>query len=191
MNRMKILLVALALAGATSLFAQQSPSKRGLSLSLGPDFAIPVGTFRNTSHYKFGIGGKAKIALPIADALDLTGEAGYMGFSGSKLNEVANKNTFTIIPFQAGLRVRANGGFYVEPQAGFTQTKISNMEGSGQFSYALNVGYLIARVVDLAVSYNGINAKDRTINGVTSNGVSAKFIGFRIHYNIPFARAKQ
>jgi hypothetical protein len=191
MKRMKFLLAGLALVGAVNAFAQESPSKRGLSLSLGPDVSLPLGTFHSTSGYKFGIGGSAKLAIPVATYWDVTAGAGYMGFSGSKLNTVADKNTFTIIPFQAGIRYRTPSGFYVEPQAGFTQTKLTNAEGSGQFSYAFNLGYLINRVVDISLGYNGINAKDQTISGVTQKGESAKFLELKLHYNLKFARVRQ
>lgn len=190
MKRIRFLLVGLALVATASASAQQSPSRRGLSLSIGVDGGIPLGTFHSTSGYKFGVGGSAQLAIPVATNLDVTAGAGYMGFSSSKLSTATSKNTFTIIPFQGGLRVRTNSGFYVHPKVGFTQTKITNQEGSGQFSYALNLGYLIANAVDIAVGYNGISAKDQTINGVTSSGESAKFLGLRVAYNIPFARVK-
>lgn len=190
MKRMKFLLAGLALVGAVNTFAQQSPSKRGLSLSLGPDAALPIGTFHSASGYKFGIGGSVKLAIPVATYIDVTAGAGYMGFSGSKLNTVADKNTFTIIPFQAGLRFRTASGFYVEPEAGFTQTKYTNSEGSGQFSYALNVGYLIMRSVDIAFGYNAINSKNQSFGGFSTGTESAKFLGLRVHYNIPFARVR-
>lgn len=190
MKRIKFLLAAMTLVGALNTFAQESPSRRGLSLSIGPDAALPLGTFRSTSGYKFGIGGSLQLAIPVATNLDVTVGSGYMGFSNSKFSTATNKNAFTIIPFQAGLRVRTANGLYVHPKAGFTQTKVTNQEGSGQFSYALNVGYIVANALDIAVGYNGISARTQNLNGATSGGVSAKFLGLRVAYNIPFARVK-
>ena len=194
MKRITIVIIALVTTLSTATFAQESTSKttaqRGLSLSIGPEFILPIGTFKSESKYKFGLGGSAKLVLPLASNWDGTVSAGYIGFSQSKLDSVASKNTFTTIPFKAGIRYRADGGFYVEPQAGFTQTKVSNKEGSGQFTYALNLGYLINDMFDISARYEAISAKDETISGVTIKGISAKMLGLRLAYNFNFARSK-
>jgi hypothetical protein len=71
-----------------------------------------------------------------------------------------------------------NGGFYVEPQAGYTQTKIKNDEGAGFFTYAGNVGYLIGRVVDVAVRYESVSRTGGNLN----------FVGLRVAYNLPLQK---
>jgi len=192
MKRIKFLLVGLSLVVAASTFGQESPAARGLQLSIGAEGALPIGSFHNDSRYKFGAGGSAKLAIPVASVLDLTVSAGYIAFGYSKLNELdPNKGSFTAIPFKAGLQVHTNGGFYFEPQAGYTQTKISNLEGAGVFTYAANVGYLISKAVDIAVRYEAMaSRKGNTIPGATNSDVSAKFLGLRLAYNIPFARVK-
>ena len=180
MKKIKFLLVGLSVVLASSTFAQQTPARRGLSISIGPEAAFPVGTFRDA--YKVGLGGSAKLNIPVADYIDLSISAGYIGFSQkSKLDSIAiNKNSYSFIPFKAGVRFRTKGGFYVEPQAGYTQTKLSNFEGAGEFTYAGNVGYLIHRAIDIAVRYEAVATK----------GESSKFIGLRLAYNIPFARVR-
>ena len=193
MKRIKFLLLGLSLVGAVGTFAQETPAARGLSLSLGVDGGIPIGSFASDSKYKFGLGGSAELALPLTKNLDGTISAGYIAFSRSKINEVRNENTFTAIPFKAGLKVRTNSGFYFQPQLGLTQTKISDAEGAGVFTYAANVGFLIAKAVDLSVRYEAMAPrKGKNIPGATSpqEDVSAKIIGLRLAYNIPFARVK-
>lgn len=193
MKKIKFLLVGLAIvAGATTSFAQETPSARGLQLSIGPEAALPIGSFKSQSRYKFGGGGSVKLAIPVATVLDFTVSAGYLAFGSSKLNELdPDRGTFTAIPFKAGLQIHTHGGFYFEPQVGFTQTKISKLEGSGVFTYAGNVGFLISKAVDIAVRYEAMAArKGTTITGATNNDVSAKFLGVRLAYNIPFAKAK-
>jgi hypothetical protein len=191
MKKIKILLVALALGGAANTFAQETPASRGLQLSIGAEAALPIGSFKNDSRYQFGGGGSAKLAIPVASVLDFTVSAGYIAFGYSKLNELDNRGTFTAIPFKAGLQIHTHGGVYFEPQAGFTQTKIQNSEGAGVFTYAANVGYLIGKAVDVAVRYEAMAPrKGTTIGGATRSDVSAKFLGLRLAYNIPFARAK-
>jgi hypothetical protein len=192
MKKIKILLVAFALVGAVNTFAQESPAARGLQLSIGPEAALPIGSFHNDSRYKFGGGGSVKLAIPVASALDLTVSAGYLAFGSSKLRDLdPDRGTFTAIPFKAGLQIHTNGGFYFEPQAGFTQTKISKLEGAGVFTYAGNIGFLISKAVDIAVRYEAMaSRKGTSIPGATNSDVSAKFLGLRLAYNIPFARAK-
>ncbi|HEX8461622.1 MAG TPA: hypothetical protein VF623_09335 [Segetibacter sp.] len=192
MKKIKFLLVGLSVMLAANSFAQETPASRGLQLSIGAEGALPIGSFKSQSGYKFGGGGSAKLAIPVASVLDFTLSAGYLTFSSSKLNTLYNnQNTFTAIPFKAGLQVHTHGGLYFEPQVGFTQTKISNLEGSGVFTYAGNVGFLISKAVDIAVRYEAMaSRKGQNITGATTSDVSAKFIGLRLAYNIPFARVK-
>ena len=185
MKRIKFLLAGLAIVFAASTYGQEAetPAKRGLSLSIGPEAAFPLGTFKD--YYKVGFGGSAKLNIPVATNLDVSLSAGYMAFSQKGLGMIdsiaISKNSYTFIPFKAGLRIRTNGGFYFEPQAGYTQTKIKNAESAGYFTYAGNIGYLINRAVDVAVRYEAVSA----------TGESLKFIGLRVAYNIPFARVRQ
>ena len=86
MKKIKFLLAGLSIVVATSAFAQETPAKRGLGLSIGPEAAIPLGTFKSESKYKFGLGGSAKLAIPVASNLDATISAGYIAFSQSKLD---------------------------------------------------------------------------------------------------------
>lgn len=193
MKRMKFLLAGLLIVFAASTYAQEAetPARRGLQLSIGPEAVLPIGSFHSESGYKFGGGGSAKLAIPVASVLDFTLSAGYIAFGHSKLNELDNSGTFTAIPFKGGLQIHTNGGFYFEPQAGFTQTKIANAESAGVFTYATNVGFLISKAVDIAVRYEAMASRKGTnIPGATTNDVSAKFLGLRLAYNIPFARAK-
>ena len=195
MKRIKFLLAGLSIVLAASTNAQETPAKRGLSLSIGPELAIPLGDFRNKLYipgsplpipgYKAGFGGSAKLNLPVATNIDVSLSAGYMAFSQKAsvdtLSTISiNKNSYTLIPFKAGVRFRLNGGFYVEPQVGYTQTKIKNQEGAGYFTYAGNIGYLIGRVVDVAVRYESVSRTGGNLN----------FVGLRVAYNLPFAKAQ-
>jgi hypothetical protein len=193
MKKIKFLLVGLALAGAVNTFAQEKPAARGLQLSIGPEGAVPIGSFHSQSGYKFGVGGSVKLAIPVATVLDFTVSAGYLGFGYSKLKDTdPQRGNFTAIPFKAGLQIHTNGGFYFEPQVGFTQTKIQNAESAGVFTYAGNIGFLVSKAVDIAVRYEAMaSRKGQTIPGATPySDVSAKFIGLRLAYNIPFARVR-
>ena len=195
MKRIKFLLAALSIVLAASTFAQETPARRGLSVSIGPELAIPLGKFRNNlafpgsplpvRGYKLGLGASAKLNIPIATNIDFSLSAGYMAFSQkASFDTLGNisltKNSYTLIPFKGGLRFRLNGGFYVEPQVGYTQTKIKDEQGAGYFTYAGSVGYLINRAVDIAVRYESVSRTGGNLN----------FAGLRIAYNIPFAKDK-
>src|SRR5437868_6262469 len=107
MKKMKIYLVGFLLLMAANSFAQESPAQRGLSLSIGPEMAIPVGTFRNghisesdrTDGYKVGFGGSAKLNIPVATNIDVSISAGYLGFSAKGLGMIdsisISKNSYT------------------------------------------------------------------------------------------------
>ena len=182
MKRIKFLLAALSVVVAVTSFAQETPARRGLSVSIGPEAAFPIGTFKD--FYKVGFGGSAKLNIPVATNIDVSFSAGYLGFSQKGLGMIdsisINKNSFTFIPFKGGVRFRLDNGFYIEPQAGYTQTKIKNAESAGYFTYAGNIGYLVKRTLDIALRYEA----------VASSGDDAKFIGLRIAYNLPFAKDK-
>ena len=186
MKKISLVLMMMATFVVTKTFAQSDASstsavaKRGLSLSIGAEGVLPVGTFKDAG-YKFGGGGSAKLAIPVASMLDVTISAGYIVFGASKLEELNDAGAYAFIPFKGGLKLRTSPGFYVEPQAGYTQTKLQNVsEGEGEFTYALNLGYLIGNAVDVAARYEAVATK----------GTSAKMIGLRLAYNIPFARTK-
>lgn len=200
MKRIKILLAGLFIVFAASTYAQQtssseSPARRGLSLSIGPEVAVPLGVFRNkilvpgsalpVRGYKVGFGGSAKLNIPVATNIDVSLSAGYMAFSqkGSldTLGTVSiNKYSYTLVPFKGGIRFRTNSGFYIEPQLGYTQTKIKDQSGAGYFTYAGNIGYMIGRAVDVAVRYESVSRTGGNLN----------FAGLRVAYNIPFARVR-
>src|SRR3712207_6066257 len=115
MKRFKFLLAGLMIVFAASTQAQETPARRGLSLSIGPEVAVPIGAFRNNilvpgselpvRGYKVGFGGSAKLNIPVATNVDVSLSAGYMAFSqkGSldTLGNISiNKYSYTLIPFK-------------------------------------------------------------------------------------------
>lgn len=187
MKKIRCSLIALCALFAVHSFGQDNAvAKRGLSLSIGPDAALPVGTFHNLGN-NFGIGGSAKLAIPLASHFDVTLGAGYMAFGKSKLKDLSEKS-LTFIPFKGGIRYSTSatkGGFYIEPQAGITQMKFQGYEGDANFSYALNLGYLISNALDLSVRYDAVNNKEDS----PAMGTSYKLIGLRLAYNFNFAKS--
>src|SRR3954468_24288403 len=91
MKRIKILLAGVLIVLAASTNAQETPARRGLSLSIGPEVAVPIGIFRNNVSvpgselpvrgFKLGVGGSAKLNIPVATNIDVSLSAGYIAFS--------------------------------------------------------------------------------------------------------------
>ena len=143
---------------ATQLFAQ---NQKGAELSIGAEGALPIGSFKDS--HKYGIGGTAKFAYNFDESVAVTLTSGYLHFSGKD-----GYSGGSLIPVKAGLRYTFPGGFYGEPQFGFTS--ISDGGGTG-FTYAINLGYRTFPGVDVSARYEGIS----------KNGTSS-FIGIRIAY---------
>src|ERR1700761_8972032 len=63
----------------------KAQSGKGISLSVGPEFSIPFNTNSYyyghvRDYYQDGIGGSAKIDIPLTSALHLTGSAGFVDY---------------------------------------------------------------------------------------------------------------
>jgi len=171
MKKIRLFLLGLSSVLIMHSFAQTSEIPRP-SLSIGVEGALPVGEF-NDSH-KFGIGGSAKFAFPVASNLDLTLGAGYMSYSGKEYFAGIKRRTLNTIPIKAGVRLRAASGLYFEPQLGYTSFKSKGEdEGAGAFTYAANIGYALSKGVDLGVRYEAFS-KDE---------ITYPFIGARLAYS--------
>lgn len=160
--------ISFALFGLFICFAAnaQTPEKKeansGVTIGIGIEGALPIGTFNTSSN--FGIGGSLKGAFPVGASGDITITAGYINFS-AKSGFISSG----LIPMKAGYRFRTSSGFYAEPQAGYGKfTK----GGGGGFLYAINAGYLDKSGFDIAARYEGI-----------SNKGTLSYIGLRIGYN--------
>jgi len=154
--------------------AQKKDAKKdaaGTTLSVGVEAGLPIGDF-NDSH-KFGIGGSVKAAFPIIEKGAITANAGYMTFSGKTISGF-KVESYGAIPVKAGFRYTLVDALNVEPQVGYTfgsatGAKASDVSG---FTWAVNAGYLINKMIDVAVRYESISTK----------GQSTSFLGLRVGY---------
>ncbi len=144
---------------------KEKDTKSGTTLGIGVEAALPTGDI--SSVYNFGIGGTLKAAFPVGNSGDVTLTSGYMNFSVKK--SIGSGST-GVIPIKAGYRYRFDGGFYVEPQAGYG--KFANKGASGGFLYAVNAGFLAGNGFDVALRYESI----------TNHG-SFSYVGLRVGYN--------
>jgi len=158
-----VILLALTV---TKSFAQDKVVSKGPELSIGVDGGIPVGDFKES--HKFGIGGTAKFAYNFDENVAITLQSGYISFSGKDGFESAG-----FIPVKVGGRYTFPGGFFIEPQLGFTS--INHGVGT-KFTYAGNIGYRMTPGIDVSARYEGVSV----------SGGSLPFIGFRVAYSFPF-----
>ncbi|WP_153801025.1 outer membrane beta-barrel protein [Foetidibacter luteolus] len=165
----KVFLVLSIVLATTALKAQDGAT--GPELSIGLDGGIPTGDFKQIA--KFGIGGTVKFAYNFNENVAATLTSGYISFGGKDLGEGIKWPATGTIPVKAGLRYTFPGGFYGEPQFGFTS--MNNGGGTG-FTYAANLGYRTSPGIDISARYEGISKSGSTLS----------FIGLRIAYAFPF-----
>lgn len=173
-----ILLIAILFA-ATVMFAQDNTATAGAELSIGVDAGLPISSdFKETS--KFGIGGTAKFAYNFTEVIAVTLQSGYMSFSGKNVDFGGGSfkyPTLSMIPVKVGGRYTVSGGFYLEPQLGFTFLKVKDQDGTTGFTYAFNAGYKMTPGIDVSARYEGI-----------SKDGNASFIGLRLAYNFSLSQ---
>jgi hypothetical protein len=171
---MKIKLTLIAFAALLlSAKSYAQPANANPSVSIGVDVGIPASKdFRDVS--KVGIGGSAKLAVPVVNNGAVTLSAGFLSFSGKSYG-VGKYPTLNLIPFKAGFRYRFPSNLYIEPQLGITIEKAKGYSGStSSFTYAGNIGYIVNNVIDLSARYEAM-----------TKGGTSSYIGLRAAFNIP------
>ena len=177
MKKIKICLLALTVLVAATSFGQDDKKKAsGTSFSVGLEAGLPIGDLKKLDA-SFGIGGSAKVGIPVFSGADVTISAGYISFMGKTVQGFKIPALGTI-PVKAGLRFMLGSGFYGEPQLGYTIAKYSGIDGNlNGFTYAAGVGYKVSQV-DVGVRYE---AWSKSENGVS---ITPSFIGLRVAYNV-------
>lgn len=167
----KLTLVIFAVLLSSKSFSQSANANP--SLSIGLELGIPASEdFRRT--FGAGIGGSAKLAIPVVNNGSVTLSAGYMSFSG-KTFAGFKYPSWNLLPFKAGFRYKWPSNFYIEPQMGITSTKLKGATSSTtSFTVAGNLGYIISNIIDLSARYESM-----------TKGGNTSFIGIRGAFIIP------
>jgi hypothetical protein len=180
---MKKIILSLAVIAAAFGANAQSEENSGLKFSVGIEAALPLGNFGDA--YKFGIGGSAQADYWVAPELAITGNAGYISFSGKTVSTPAyTVGGFTFpatsykvpsigyVPVLAGIKYKFTPEFYGSAQLGVTFATGNGASGSA-FTYAPGLGYNFTENLDAVVKYTGYSAK---------GGGSSNTIGLRLAY---------
>jgi len=173
---MKRTLAIVALIAATGFGAAAQETKKekggtqGTDLSIGVEAGVPTRDFADG--WKLGLGGSAKVAFNVVNNGYITVNAGYISFAG-KGTGITSLPSLNLIPLKAGFRYNF-GGFYVEPQLGWTIAKLKGSDNSeASFTWAPNVGVMIHKVIDLSARYESFS----------NDGNTTAHVGFRLAYN--------
>lgn len=167
---MKKLLLLTAVAGLFA-FSSVNAQTRTPKMSLGAEFAFPMGDFGDFMN--FGYGGSLQYQHPVAESLSVTGSAGYINFQSKEVLGV--KVNSGAIPVKAGARYYFGENFFAAGEIG---AAIGTEKGDKTgFIYAPGVG------VDFPVSDSGSVELGARYEGWSYSGGSNGFIGLRLAYN--------
>ena len=167
---MKKLLILTAVAGLFA-FSSVNAQTKAPKLSLGAEFAFPMGDFGDFTD--FGYGGSLQYQHPVAENLLVTGSAGYTNFQNKEVLGV--KTSFGAIPIKAGARYYFGENFFAAGELGAAiPTKDG---GKTAFVYTPGIG------VDFAVADKGSVELGARYEAWSANSTTNGFIGLRLAYN--------
>ncbi|TDQ08557.1 hypothetical protein [Pedobacter metabolipauper] len=173
MRNLSFVTILLFFLSVSAVNAQTGPVTNGPRLGIGADFAFPQNNSKNNPNY--GAGASLLYQHPLAKALNLTVNVGYLRFNGDPV--FANiKYRQGFVPIKAGLRLYVTGKFFAAGELGASiSTANGNGKGTG-FAYAPNLGF------EFPVSNSGsIDLSARYENWSGNNNMS--FIGLRAGFN--------
>lgn len=167
---MKKLLLLTAVAGLFA-FSSVNAQTKAPKLSLGAEFAFPMGDFGDV--FNFGYGGSLQYQHPVAESLLITGSAGYTNFQSKEILGV--KVNSGAIPVKAGARYYFGENFFAAAELG---AAIGTEKGDKTaFIYAPGIG------VDFPVSDKGSIELGGRYEAWSADSNTRGFIGLRLAYN--------
>jgi hypothetical protein len=101
--------------------AQFGPAKGKMTLGPALEAALPIGDFGDIS--SFGVGGTARFEYGLESKIALTGNAGYIWFSGESTDY--GDYSISAIPLIAGIKYQFAPQFFVSGELGFWFTTVS------------------------------------------------------------------
>lgn len=167
---MKKLFLLTAVAGLFA-FSSVNAQTKSPKLSLGAEFAFPMGDFGDV--FNFGYGGSLQYQHPVAENLLVTGSAGYTNFQSKEILGV--KVNSGAIPVKAGARYYFGENFFAAGELG---AAIGTEKGDKTgFVYSPGVG------VEFPVSDKGGIEIGARYEGWSYSGGTRSFIGLRAAFN--------
>lgn len=180
MNVIGTMLCILTLIFAGTLCFAQTGFHR---INAGAEIGLPVGDFGNA--YGIGFGATGKAFYNINDKVDITGKLGYLHFAMKDDHDMMS-GSMGMIPIMFGYRYNF-GGFYGEPQLGFTnlRSKVKfNDSGLGGMLSSLS-GNSSTTKVSFALG-GGYSFEDWDLGAHFQIVDQLNFFGLRVGYNFSF-----
>lgn len=169
---MKKLFLLTAVAGLFA-FSNVNAQTKSPKLSLGAEFAFPMGDFGDV--FNLGYGGSLQYQHPVAENLLVTGSAGFTNFQTKEI--AGTKMNSGFIPVKVGARYYFGEYFFGAAEVG---AAFGTKDGSGtRFAYTPGIG------VDFPVSDTGSIELGARYEGWSKGDalVAPSFIGLRLAYN--------
>ena len=150
----RVILLSVLLCGVMSYaFAQSSTpgTKFGIALETG----LPVGDADEV--YSVGLGGSAKVEIPVTDPFAVTVSAGYMALQVKDELEPTLGDQREFIPIKAGAKYYFGRNFFGEGELGASIP--TEDEDDTAFAYAPGIGVTLPvaerTAIDVGVRYEG------------------------------------
>jgi Outer membrane protein beta-barrel domain len=174
------LFVIVALAAQAQSTPPPANNNQEFRLSVGPDFALPIG---NIAHaYSWSFGGSVQADIPMAQNLYVVITAGYTDvFVKSK--EIPGRN-IQMIPVKAGVKYFLLDNFlYIQGQAGATflgNKSALFADKSTAFSYAPQIGVLLKLG---GKDYIDAGFRYEEVSSFYTDGSHENFLGLRLAWS--------
>lgn len=168
-------------AFTSALHAQNKQSLQRSEFSLGPEYAIPIGAFRErytydapATRYNYGIGASIKYLYHVNSTYGFSLQSGAIRYHSNGDKGLS----FTAIPFKLGGNFRYKSMF-AEPQLGLTWFADNNtVYQNASTTYGLNIGTYITSHMILSGAYERWNR----------GGFGASHLGIRLAYALNAGR---
>jgi hypothetical protein len=184
--KMKFTKIMMVAAACLALTAGTTMAQGG-RLSIGVEFAQPLGNFKDGANT--GFGGSLRYEYPMGDKLGLTFTAGYISFGGKDQDiggQTVKGPSVGILPLQAGLKFYFNeqqNGLYVMAEVGAHSASFGSVNGytpksHTSFSYAPEIGFHMAKL-DFGLRYQFFSLESADATTGTTSTQTEGYIGLR------------
>lgn len=172
MKKLILSLAVITAAISANAQAKTSSSKmdQKLRFSLGAELAAPLGDFKKSSSFGFGVSVQGDYWVDPTFAVTLN--AGYINFSGKDytinypiIGNVTTKGTsFGIIPVLGGIKYNFTPQIYGSAQLGIGIYNSGGLAGVSNFAYAPGIGYKFTNNFDALLKYQAYSKNSYTRN---------------------------
>lgn len=151
-----ILLTFLLCGVISTIYAQSGTSDRGTKIGVALETGLPIGDADEV--YTVGLGGSAKVEIPVTDPFAVTVTAGYMSMMvKDELEATLGEKRREFIPIKAGAKYYFGRTFFGEGELGASIPTEENDDTA--FAYAPGIGVTLPvaekTAIDVGVRYEG------------------------------------